>query len=76
MTRLINALGIRGVGETVARDLAHHFQSMDALAEATQDKLERIEGIGPNTATTIIDWNVQSANRRLLKKLREGDVWP
>ena len=76
LTRLINALGIRGVGETVARDLAHHFRSMDALADATQEKLERIEGIGPNTATTIIDWNVQSANRRLLKKLREGDVWP
>ena len=76
LTRLINALGIRGVGETVAGDLAHHFQSMDALADATQEKLERIEGIGPNTATTIIDWNVQSANRRLLKKLREGDVWP
>ncbi len=76
LTRLINALGIRGVGETVAGDLAHHFQSMDALADATQEKLERIEGIGPNTATTIIDWNVQSANRRLLKKLREAAVWP
>ena len=76
LTRLINALGIRGVGETVARDLAHHFQSIDALADATQEKLEGIEGIGPNTATTIVDWNVQTANQRLLKKLREGDVWP
>ncbi len=76
LTRLINALGIRGVGETVAGDLAHHFRSMDALADATQEKLERIEGIGPNTATTIIDWNVQSANRLLLQKLREAGVWP
>ena len=76
LTRLINALGIRGVGETVAEDLAHHFRSMDALANATQEKLEGIEGIGPNTAATIIDWNAQSASRRLLKKLREAGVWP
>ena len=76
LARLINALGIQGVGETVAGDLAHHFRSLDMLADASQEELEGIEGIGPNTAATIIDWNDQSANRRLLKKLREAGVWP
>ena len=76
LPRLINALGIRGVGETVAGDLARHFRSLDALADASQEELEGIEGIGPNTAATIIDWNAQSANRRLLKKLCEAGVWP
>jgi len=76
LARLVNALGIRGVGETVAGDLAHRFRSMKSLADATQEMLEGIEGIGPNTADTFVDWNVQPANRRLLEKLRDASVWP
>jgi len=76
LARLINALGIRGVGETVAADLAHHFRSMEALAGSSQDELEGIEGIGPNTATTIVDWSARLVNRQLLDKLRLADVWP
>jgi DNA ligase (NAD+) len=76
LARLINALGIRGVGETVAADLAHHFHNMEALAETSQDELEGIEGIGPNTATTIVDWSARLLNRQLLDKLQLAGVWP
>jgi DNA ligase (NAD+) len=76
LSRLINALGIRGVGVTVAADLARRFRSMEALQTATQEELEGVEGIGPNIATTIVDWMAQLSNRELLKKLQVAGVWP
>jgi DNA ligase (NAD+) len=76
LARLINALGIRGVGVTVAVDLARHFQNMEALQVAAQHDLEGIEGIGPNIAATIVDWNAQLSNRELLKKLQLAGIWP
>jgi len=76
LSRLINALGIRGVGVTVAADLARRFRSMEALQRATQEELEGIEGIGPNIATTIVDWMGQLSNRELLKKLQVAGIWP
>lgn len=76
LSRLINALGIRGVGVTVAADLARRFRSMEALQTATQEELEGIEGIGPNIATAIVDWMGQLSNRELLKKLQLAGIWP
>ena len=40
LDRVITALGIEGVGSTVAVDLANHFGSMDALASATVEELD------------------------------------
>ncbi len=74
--RLIGALGIRGVGEVVAADLARRYRNVDALAEATVDELERIEGIGPNIATAIVDWMHEPSNQELLEKFRRAGVWP
>ena len=76
LARLINALGIRGVGVTVAADLARRFRSMETLQTATQEELEGIEGIGPNIAATIVDWMDQLSNRELLKKLHLAGIWP
>ncbi|GAB4471828.1 MAG: NAD-dependent DNA ligase LigA [Anaerolineales bacterium] len=76
LTRLIIGLGIRGVGEVVAADLANRFKSLDALISATVDDLLAIEGIGPNTAQAIVDWFRQPRNRELLEKLRAVGVWP
>ncbi|UCF60027.1 MAG: NAD-dependent DNA ligase LigA [Anaerolineaceae bacterium] len=76
LSRLINALGIRGVGVTVAGDLARHFRSLEALQKATQEELEGIEGIGPNIAATIVDWMAQLSNAELLKKLQLAGIWP
>ncbi len=76
LSRLINALGIRGVGEVVATDLARYFGDMDSLASADQALLESIEGIGPNIAATIIEWMKKPSNRQLLDKLKRAGVWP
>ena len=76
LARLINALGIRGVGEVMANDLAHHFSNLDQLSNATEDELQSIEGVGPNIARAIVDWFARPANRQVLEKLRAAGVWP
>ncbi len=76
LPRFIIALGIRGVGEVAANDLANHFGSLDKLMNASQDELMSIEGIGPNIAQAIVDWFQTPRNRELLSKLKKNGVWP
>jgi DNA ligase (NAD+) len=76
LPRLINALGIRGVGEVTAVDMAARFADLDALAAATLGELQSMEGIGPNTAQAIVDWFAREANQRVLAKLKAAGVWP
>jgi DNA ligase (NAD+) len=76
LSRLISSLGIRGVGVTTAEDLANHFTDLDALSQATTEKLTTIEGIGPNTAQAIVDWFKLRRNQELLKKFCKAGVWP
>jgi DNA ligase (NAD+) len=76
LDRFITALGIRGVGEVVASELARHFTSMDILARASVDEIQQIGGIGPNIALSIRDWMDQSTNRQLLDKFRHIGIWP
>jgi DNA ligase (NAD+) len=76
LSRLINALGIRGVGEVMAVELAHNFEDLDKLSRATVDDLMNIEGVGPNIAMAISDWFTRGTNQRLLEKLRRVGVWP
>src|SRR5581483_2056090 len=76
LPRLITALGIRGVGEVSARDLANHFGNLDALSKASVDDLQEIEGVGPNIAEAIVDWFARPANKKILKKLKDVGLWP
>ena len=76
LSRLINALGIRGVGETVAADLARQFGSLDVLSRAKMADLEAMEGIGPNIASGVVDWFAQPRNKKLLSKLKKAGAWP
>lgn len=76
LSRLINALGIRGVGEVLASDLARNYPDLDALSAATLEELQMIDGVGPNIAQAIVDWFGRPANREVLEKLRRADVWP
>jgi DNA ligase (NAD+) len=76
LSRLINALGIRGVGATLADTLGTHFGNLDALAGAGQEDLESIEGIGPNIAQSIRDWFQIPSNRRMLSKFKASGLWP
>jgi DNA ligase (NAD+) len=76
LARLINALGIRGIGEVTAADLARRYHDLDALSKTTMEDLEGIEGIGPNTAEAILEWFSRPANQRLVQKLKTAGVWP
>jgi len=76
LSRLITALGIRGVGEVMASELSQYFHDLDELAQVSEEKLMRIEGIGPNIAQQIVDWFQKDTNRRLLLKLKQYGVWP
>jgi DNA ligase (NAD+) len=76
LQRVIAALGIRGVGEVMAGDLATHFGSLDALRKADADALQQVEGLGPNTAEAIVDWFSRPGNKRVLDKLKKAGVWP
>lgn len=76
LARLIHGLGIRGVGEVMAVELARRFPSLDALMAASQEELEAIEGVGPNIAAAIVDWFARPRNRQVLDKLRAAGVWP
>jgi DNA ligase (NAD+) len=76
LARLLTGLGIRGVGEVMAVDLANHYRDIDELSNATLDELQEIEGVGPNIANAIIDWFDRSANQKVLAKLRSHGVWP
>ena len=76
LARLISAMGIHGVGEVMAADLARVFSDLDALAGATAEDLMRIEGVGPNTAQSIVDWLARPSNREFIARLKAAGVWP
>ena len=72
--RLLTALGVHGVGATVAETLMAHYRSLDALAAASRDELRQIPGIGPVLATSISDFFLRAPNRIVLDKLRAAGV--
>ena len=76
LSRLITALGIRGVGEVMAGDLARNYSDLRALSQAGLEDLQLLEGVGPNIAQAIVDWFSRPANQQLLEKLHKLNVWP
>lgn len=76
LNRLITALGINGVGEVMASELARKYTNLDELSCASMDELLSIEGIGPNIANQIDEWFNQDRNKQILSKLKEVGVWP
>jgi DNA ligase (NAD+) len=74
LARLVAALGIRGVGSTVAALLTRHYHSLDALAAATAEDFQTIEGLGPHTAGTIAEWFANPRNQALIEKFRAAGV--
>ena len=76
LARFISALGIRGVGEVMARDLSQTYPDVDALSKAKVDELTQIEGVGPNIAESIVDWFASPINQKVLKKFKLVGMWP
>jgi DNA ligase (NAD+) len=73
-SRVLFGLNIPKVGWVLARNLARHFGSVDALARAGQEELEEVEGIGPDRAELIAEWFADEENRALVEELRELGV--
>jgi DNA ligase (NAD+) len=71
LPRLLIALGIRDVGETVALLLARRFGDLDPLLAATREELEAIDGIGPTIAESVARFFADVRNRGELERLRE-----
>jgi DNA ligase (NAD+) len=69
--RVLFALGIRHVGETVAKKLARHFKSIENIMAATYEELIAAEEIGEVIAKSIIEFFAQEDNRNIIKRLKE-----
>ncbi|MFB6113776.1 MAG: NAD-dependent DNA ligase LigA [Halodesulfurarchaeum sp.] len=70
------AIGIPEVGPTVARDLARHFSTLDAVMDASVEELQAVEGIGATVAEHIVEFFSNERNRRAIRRLRERGVDP
>jgi DNA ligase (NAD+) len=69
LARFTYALGIRNVGETTARDLAEHFESMEDLGSADSDTLQQVPAIGPVVAQSIVQFFTEPHNREVVRQL-------
>jgi DNA ligase (NAD+) len=74
--RLLVALGIRHVGERAAKVLAGHAGSLAALAAMSEGELQRVEGIGPTIAASVVAFFADRDNRRVIDRLRRRGVDP
>ena len=72
--RVLFALGIRFVGETVAKKVAKAFRSIDALATATLDELIHVDEIGEKIAQSILLYFSIEQNRMLVERLRQAGL--
>ncbi|MGE5578309.1 MAG: NAD-dependent DNA ligase LigA [Syntrophothermus sp.] len=74
LERVLFALGIRHVGEGVARTLAGHFGSIDALMAAGYETLQQVPEVGDKIAESIVSFFAESQNRRVVERLRAAGV--
>ncbi len=68
--RVLFALGIRHVGETVAKTIAGKFRTIDDLIEASAQKLTEIHEIGPKIAASIVNYFADPDNIEIIRKLK------
>jgi DNA ligase (NAD+) len=69
LSKLLFALGIEQVGEIAAKQVAKHFVTMDAIANATAEQILEVHGIGETIAESIVVWFANPRARRLIERL-------
>lgn len=72
--RVLYAIGIRYVGETVAKKLAKHYKSIDNLANATIDDLINVDEIGDKIAESVIDFFKSEINIKIINRLKQFGI--
>ncbi|UPZ14051.1 NAD-dependent DNA ligase LigA [Flavobacterium humidisoli] len=68
------ALGIRFVGETVAKKLAKHYKNIDALAQASLMDLILVDEIGERIAKSVIEFFENEENRKIIERLKSYGI--
>ena len=68
--KILFALGIRYVGETVSKKLANHFKSIDNLIEANEEELELVDEIGYKISRSIIEFFQDNENINIISRLK------
>ena len=74
LARVLFGLGIRHVGEQVARSIAREFGSMGALMEADEERIAAVEGVGPKIAHSVAEFLSVPENLSVIERLREARV--
>jgi DNA ligase (NAD+) len=72
--RVLVALSIRHVGPSAAQDLAREMRSLDAIAEATEEELAAVDGVGPTIAASIKKWFEEPWHREIVDRWRAAGV--
>lgn len=72
--RVLYALGIRFVGKVVAKNLARHFRSIEALAQASIDELQEAEGVGQVIASSVRTFFLNADNRHFVERLAQAGL--
>ena len=72
--RVLFALGIRFVGETVAKKLAQAFHSIDALAAASKEDLLAVDDVGERIADSVIEYFSELSNIQLIDRLKQAGL--
>ncbi|MBI4561090.1 MAG: NAD-dependent DNA ligase LigA, partial [Candidatus Rokubacteria bacterium] len=75
LARLLNALGIRMVGERVAQLLAGRFGSMERLLDASEARISEIYGIGPQIAQSVARFFSVPQNLKTIERLQAAGVF-
>ena len=69
--KVLYAIGIRHVGETVAKKLVKHFQTIDRLINATTEELVSVDDVGEKIAVSIQDYFKEEHHQLIIQRLRE-----
>ena len=72
--RVLFALGVRYVGETVAKKLAKHYKSIDALISASSIELVTVDEIGERIAESVVEFFSSDENKRIIERLKSYGV--
>ena len=72
--RVLYALGIRFVGETVAKRLANAFHSIDNLINASYEQLIEVDEIGDRIAKSVLEHFANESNKNLIERLKKQGI--
>jgi DNA ligase (NAD+) len=72
--RVLFALGIRHVGETVAKTIAERFRTIESLISASPEELIAVREIGPKIAASIVTYFTDKENLEILERLRQAGI--